>query len=216
VAGVLGVQNDLVLDKDLANSVAQALGNDERTRLEQISVGAQNGFITLNGHVHSAAVRDAAGVIAASVPRVRGVINIIHLPNAVIDPKEYRVWQPLIGTQVSATDMQLGQVEKVIIDPQNCRVTAFVARGCFPEPGNKDGYSLPGLDFRPERRVVVPIEALRYATDSSVLLEIRAAEAALYRSFEPADFVSPPAGWQPPYPYRREQVLFEGGRTEVP
>ena len=214
VVGALGVENDLILDQDLANGVAQALGNDERTRFAQISVGAQNGFITLNGRVDRADIREAAEAIAASVPQVRGVINYIQAPNVVIDPKEHLVWQPLIGKQVSATDMLLGQVESVIINPRNRRVTAFVARGYFPEPGDKDGYRLPGEDHQPERSVVIPIDTVRYATDSSVLLEISGAEAALYRAFAPADFVSPPAGWQSPYPYRWEQVLFDGESLE--
>ena len=214
VAGVLGLENDLVLDQDLANGVAQALGHDEHTRFAGISVGAQNGFITLNGHVHSADIRESAEAIAASVPQVRGVINCLQAPNVVIDPKEHQVWQPLIGKEVSAADMQLGHVERVIIDPRNRRVTAFVARGSFPEPGDKDGYRSPGEDVPQERSVIIPIDAVRYATDSSVLLKVSGAEAALYRAFAPADFVYPPAGWQPPYPYHWEQVLFDEERLE--
>jgi uncharacterized protein YrrD len=214
VVGVLGVENDLVLDQDLANGVAQALGNDELIRLAQISVGAQNGFITLNGRVGSADIREAAESIAASIPQVRGVINYIQAPNVVIDPKEHLVWQPLIGEEVSATDMQLGQVDRVIINRRNRRVTAFVVRGTFPDPGAKDDYRSPGQEAQLERSVLIPIDAVRYATDSSVLLEVGGAEVALYRSFEPADFVSPPAGWQPPYPYCWEQVLFDGERLE--
>jgi hypothetical protein len=196
--------------------VAQALGIDERTRFQQISVGAKNGFITLNGHVNNAAIRDAAEVIAASIPQVRGVINTIQAPNVVLDPQEQRAWQPLIGSEVSATDVQLGSVERVIINPRNRRVTAFAVRGHFPEPENKDGYRLPGENPPPERSVVIPMDAVRYVTDSSVLLEVSGAEAARYRAFTPSNFVSPPAGWQPPYPYRWEQVLFDGERVEEP
>jgi sporulation protein YlmC with PRC-barrel domain len=159
-------------------------------------------------------LREAAESIAAGVPQVRGVINTLQAPNVALDPKECQVWQPLIGKEVCATDMQLGQVKSVIIDPRNRRVTAFVARGYFPEPGDKDGYRLPGEDFRPERSVVIPIDAVRYATDSSVLLKVSGAKAALYRPFDSADFINPPAGWQPPYPYRWEQVLFGGERLE--
>ena len=214
VVGVLGVENELVVDDDLVIRVAQAFGSDERTRFNQISVGAQHGFITLNGHVDSLDLREAAEVIAASVPQGRGVINAIQAPNVVIDPKEHLVWQPLIGSEVSATDMQLGRVERVIIDPCNRRGTAFVARGNFPDPQDKDDYRLPGEDPQQERSIVIPIAAVRYATDSSVLLEVSGAEAARYRSFEPGDFVSPPAGWHSPYPYRWEQVLFGGERLE--
>jgi osmotically-inducible protein OsmY/uncharacterized protein YrrD len=214
VVGVLGLENDLVLDQDLANGVAQALGNDENTRFAQVSVGVQNGFITLNGRVDRADIREAAEAIAASVPQVRGVINYIQAPNVAIDPKEGQVWQPLIGKEVCATDMQLGHVERVIIDPRNRRVTAFVVRGYFPDPQDKDAYRLPGEEPQQERSVVIPIDTVRYATDSSVLLKVSGAEAALYRSFEPADFISPSTGWTSPYPYRWEQVLFDRERLE--
>jgi osmotically-inducible protein OsmY/sporulation protein YlmC with PRC-barrel domain len=214
MVGVLGVENELVLDQDLANGVAQALGNDEHTRFAQISVGVQNGFITLNGRVDRADIREAAEAIAASVPQVRGVINTIQAPNVAIDPKEGQVWQPLIGKEVCATDMQLGHVERVIIDPRNRRVTAFVVRGNFPDSRAQDDYRSPGEDAQQERSVVIPIDAVRYATDSSVLLEVSGAEAAVYRSFEPADFISPRTGWTSPYPYCWEQVLFDGERLE--
>ena len=213
-AGVLGLENGLVVDDDLVTGVAQALGKDDRIRFEQISVGAQNGFITLNGRVHSVDLREAAGVIAASVPQVRGVINYLRVPNVVIDPKEHQVWQPLLGNEVSAADMQLGNVARVIIDPRNRRVTAFVTRGNFPDPQAKDAYRLPSDDPQQERSVVIPIDAARYATDSSVLLEVSGAEAARYQAFDPAGFISPPAEWQPPYPYRWEHVLFHKGRLE--
>ena len=215
VPGVLGLENDLVLDQDLATAVAQALGKDDQNRFTRVSIGVQHGFITLNGEVDSAEIRKAAEVIAASVPQVRGVINTIQAPNVVIDAQEHRVWQPLIGKEVSATDLQLGHVEKVIITPDNRRVTAFVARGYFSDSPDIDAYRMPTDEPQQERSIVVPIEAVRYATDSSVLLDVSGAEAALYRSFEPAEFKSPPTGWTSPYPYRREQVLFDGGRQEA-
>jgi osmotically-inducible protein OsmY/sporulation protein YlmC with PRC-barrel domain len=214
VPGVLDLENDLVVDQDLVTNVAQALGKNELTRPERISVGAQHGFVTLNGRVGSAAIREAAGAIAASVPQVRGVINELQAPDAVIDPEEHQIQQPRIGREVYAADMQLGQVERVIIDPHTRRVTAFVARGCFPDPRNKDNYRLPDEGSKQEKSVVIPIEAVRCTTSSIVLLEVSGVDAALYRSFEPADFTSPATDWQPPYPYRWEQVLFGGQRLE--
>jgi len=214
VPGVLDVENCLIVDDDLVLQVAQTLGKNELTRSERIAVGAQNGFITLNGEVGSAAIRDAAEAIAASVPQVRGVVNYLHAPNIIIDYKDEPIWQPYIGQEVSAADMQLGQVEKVVIDPRNRRVTAFVARGYFPDPQDKDGYRLPSDEPQEERRIVIPMHVVGSVTDGSVLLEVSGAEAALCRSFELADFIDPPAEWQPPYPYRWEQVLFDGERLE--
>lgn len=216
VPGVLGVENDLVVDDDLVFEVAQALGKHDLTRTKWIAVGARNGFITLNGEVSSASIRDAAEAIAASIPQVRGVVNYLHAPNVVIDYKEIPLWQPFIGHDISAVDMQLGRVEKVIIDPHNRRVAAFVARGYFPDPEDKDDYRLPSDEPRMERSVVIPMEAVNRVIDGYVLLGISGAEAARYRSLEPDGFLLPPTGWQPPYPYRWEQVLWDGQRLEEP
>jgi osmotically-inducible protein OsmY/sporulation protein YlmC with PRC-barrel domain len=213
VAGVLSVENDLVVDEDLVLEVAQAFGKNDLTRSERIAVGARHGFITLNGEVGSPAVREAAEEIAASVPQVRGVVNYIHAPNLVIDYKD-PIWQPYIGQEVYAADMQLGQVERVIINPHNRRVTSFVTRGYFPNPGDADGYRLPSDEPQDERSVVIPMSAVSGVTDSSVMLEVSGAEAALYRSFETTDFISAPTDWLPPYPYHRDQVSFEGQRSE--
>ncbi|HSB01395.1 MAG TPA: BON domain-containing protein, partial [Anaerolineales bacterium] len=212
VPGVLGLENDLVVDQDLVTNVAQALGKNELSQSERISVGAQHGFVTLNGYVSSAAIREAAEAIAASVPQVRGVINELQSPDVVIDPEEQQIRQPRIRQRVSATDMYLGYVEKVIINPCNRRVIAFVTRGCFPEPRYHGNYRMPDEVPQQDSSVVIPIDAVRHVTDSYVLLEVKSAEAALNRSFEPADFMSPATDWQPPYPYRWDQVLFDGER----
>jgi hypothetical protein len=213
---VLALENELVLDQDLMIDVAQALGSNELTQSERISVGAQHGFVTLNGHVDSAATREAAGEMAASVSQVRGMINELQAPNVVIKPEKHPFLQPRIGQRVAATDMHLGQVEKVIINPCNRRVTALVTRGCFPEPRYHDNYRMPDEVPQQESSLVIPIDAVRHVTDSYVLLEVSGADAALYRSFDPADFISPATDWQPPYPYRWEQVLFDGQRLEEP
>jgi osmotically-inducible protein OsmY/sporulation protein YlmC with PRC-barrel domain len=203
IHGVLEVEDHLVVDKDLVIEVAEALGNDERTQLESISVVAQNGVIALNGQVGSAALRQAAEEVAASVQKVRGVANYLQAPDVVVDAEEQQVWQPPIDREVYATDMLIGHVELVIINPHNRRVTAFVFHGYYPE-------QLPTYEnTQTERRVLVPIRAVRYETNSSVLLGISASEVFGGCDFDPADFVSPPEGWQPPYPYHREDVLFE-------
>ena len=208
VAGVLGVENRLAVDKDLEIEVAQAFGKLACTRTERICVGAKHGNVTLTGQVSSAAVRRAAETAAAQVPQVRAIINYLQAPGVVIDPAECLVRQPPIGREVYATDMPLGQVERVIVRPCNRRVTAFVAHGYFPEARNGHRPSLSDGELPTERRVVIPVEAVRYETETAVLLSVSGAEAALDKDFEAADFASPPADWQPPYPYRREAVLF--------
>jgi hypothetical protein len=208
VVGVLDVENHLVLDEDLVIGVAQALGRDDRTRLERVAVGARNGFIILSGRVASAAVREAAEEVAASVPQVRGIINHLRAPNVVVDTKE-QVLQPPIGREVYATHTLLGHVERVIINPHNRRVTAFVTHGYFPDLLRLDERGVSNESPQQERRVVVPISVVRSETGTSVLLNVNSCKAARYRDLDSADFVSPPEGWQPPYPYRWDEVLFE-------
>ncbi|MDR3576081.1 MAG: BON domain-containing protein [Anaerolineaceae bacterium] len=209
IHGVLGVENHLAIDGDLVIEVAQALGSDKCTQLEKVSVGAQNGVILLNGQVTSAAVREAAEEVAAGVPQVRGVANYLKAPNVVVDPAEQQVWEPPIGQEVYATDMLLGRVERVVINPHNRRVTAFVAHDNFSDLQNTADDELPDESRRPENRVLVPIRAVRYETDSSVLLNVTGSEAVRGHDFKPNDFVSPPENWLPPYPYYSNDVLFE-------
>ena len=214
VRGVLGVENALIVDEDLVLDVAQALGSDQRTQLERISVGAQHGVIILTGQVESAAIREAAEELAASVPKVRGVANYLHAPNVVIDPQEEQVHEPPINGEVYATDMLVGVVERVIINPHNRRVAAFVVHGYFPEllhPG-EDGLSNGTAQV--ELRAVVPIHSVRYETDNSVELNVSSNEIVQNQDFDPVNFMSPPEDWQPPYPYRWGEVLFEIGERK--
>ena len=209
VAGVLGIQNHLVVDDDLVSDVARALCNDNRTHLEGVYVGARKGVVILNGRVSSATVREAAEELAASVPQVRGVVNYLNAPDEVVNLEEQRVLEPPIGRGIYATDMILGSVEQVIINPHNRRVTAFVALADFTEllHSEQDG----SLEERSQeqRRIVIPICVVDFETDSSVSLAISGSEAAQFPELNPIDFVSPPQDWQPPYPYHLEEILFE-------
>jgi osmotically-inducible protein OsmY len=210
VAGVLGVENRLIADYDLTIQVAQALGRDERTRLAMVSVNVQNGVVSLSGHVEKTSTLYAAEEIAASVPNVRGVMNAIQAPGVHVDPAENRFLQPPIGAKVYAADIQLGTVDKVIIQPHNRRVTAFVVHGFFPDPKINDLSQSLSEDTFQERRVVLPSRLVRFETDSSVYLDINGMEAAEYSDFNDAQYCPPPDGWQPPYPYRNQEILFEG------
>ncbi len=208
VAGVLGVENHLVVDDELAIDVAQALSGDQRTRQEKVYVGAQHGVLTLTGQVPSLAIRQAAEEVAARVPQVRAVANYLEAPEAVIDPESQRVLQPPTRGLVYATDIPLGNVERVIINPHNRRVTAFVAHGKFPDPGYAGKHMMPDEIPQQERHVVIPTRAVRYETENSVLLNVSSLEAARYRDLDSTDLVSAPIGWQPPYPYQWDEVLF--------
>ncbi len=95
-------------------------------------------------------------------------------------------------------------------------MTAFVAHGCFSNRLRPDDDDLLDLRPVPERRVVIPIRVVRYVTDSSVLSNISSGEAARYCDFDSADFVTPPEGWQPPYPYQWNEVLFKQESRDEP
>lgn len=208
VAGVLRVENHLVVDDELVIDVAQALGRDQRTCPEMIYVGAQNGIIILNGQVTNTAVRDVAEELAASVPQVRGVVNHLQAPQAPVDSEEQKVLQPSIGRKIHATDLTLGIVERVIINPHNRRVTAFVAHGKFPDLRYAGKHMSPFDIPQQERWVVIPIWAVHHVTESSVILNVTSLEASRYQDLGSTDLVVPPAGWQPPYPYHWDEVLF--------
>ncbi len=208
-AGVLGIENLLVADYYLTIAVAQALSRDEHTHLAKISVNTRKGIVSLSGHVECASIQYAAEGIAASIPNVRGVINDIHAPGISIDPAEDRFLQPPIHREVYATDMLLGTVEKVMINPHNCRVMAILVHGNFPNPKNVDssGWSREGAFQR--RRVILPSRLIDYVTEASVSLNIDSLEAAGYADYDTAQYAQPPDDWLPPYPYGKEDILFK-------
>jgi len=82
VNDVKDVINSLYVDTDLEIAVAQALGNDARTRgsFPGILVGSGFGEIYLKGNVASQEIKKAAGEIAAKVDGVRSVVNALEAP----------------------------------------------------------------------------------------------------------------------------------------
>ena len=82
VPGLLEIKNNLVADDTLANDLARALGNDERTRDLPIGVYPRLGIVRLNGAVRTEQQRVAAEEIVRSFPGVRSVINELR-----VDPK---------------------------------------------------------------------------------------------------------------------------------
>jgi hypothetical protein len=138
---------------------------------------------------------------------VRAVVNLVQAPGVTASAAAQRVLQPVIGQDVWATDMRLGQVKQVILSPLNRRVTALVVHGEFPDPAQADAE--PSDMAQLERDVVIPAADVRHVTDGGVLLNIRGREAAGRRDFDPTDFVLVDTNWQPPYPYRPTDVLLE-------
>ncbi len=205
VPGVLKVDSRLVDDDGLAITAAQALGRDARTHGHPFHVVAYRGFVTLRGQVESLRLLGAAEEVVAGVPQVRGVLYEVTRPggdtrceNAPALPP-----QPAVGQEIDASDMPLGRVTRVVISQCNRLVTAVVAQGDFPDV--RPGQRVRFFDEVPprERQVVIPIGAVRYATDSTTFLSVNGATAASYGDFAPSDYECPGPRWKPPIPTAR-------------
>jgi hypothetical protein len=170
--------------------------------------------VYLSGHATSQDVRAVAEEIAANVQRVRTVVNEVQAPG-VAGVQILRALDLGIGQVVHATEMPLGRDERVIVSPQQGRVTAFIAHGDFPDLARATPRMLPSEMPKQVRRVVIPIGAVREVTGDGVQLRVSGLEAARYPEFAPTHFVAPDAGWQPPPPYRSADVLLDLGCTEA-
>lgn len=81
VPGVQQVRDDLLVDSELTSWIANALSADPRTRADAcaITVNSSNGLIVLAGQVPTYAIAEAAEMLAASQPGVRGVSNRLQI-----------------------------------------------------------------------------------------------------------------------------------------
>jgi osmotically-inducible protein OsmY/sporulation protein YlmC with PRC-barrel domain len=219
VDGIWKVENDLTIDSDLRIAVALAIANDPRTKNARIFVGANNGFVTLTGQAPDLAGRAGVQAQAVSVPKVRGVINSIQVPGVEIRNGDQRPLQPVIGSGVYATDMPVGKVENVIINPDNRLVTGILVDAVVPEPTQTGSNWLWNEKHYSERKIVIPVSAVRHQTSVSVFLKEKAAFVAKLHAFDPTAYSSPPHDWEPPYPYKHAHVLLarnDRARSDVP
>jgi hypothetical protein len=202
------VENLLMTDSELQIAVAQAIGKDPRTKKAQIFIGSHNGFITLSGEASNLEARTAAQEKAVSVPEVRGVLNSIRVPGVEIKTEDQRALQPIIGAGIYATDILIGVVEKVVIDPDNRLVTAILANAVFPDPTQMGSNWLWNEHLYAERRIIIPIETVRNQSELDIFLKVKGAEAATFEAFDADSYSSPAENWRPPYPYKRADVLI--------
>jgi hypothetical protein len=189
VRGVSAVHNDLVADDELTTAVAQALASDPRTRPHLIWVGAFHGWIRLSGEVPNAAVRDMAEEVAGRLPHVRGVLDLPRLPGERLGP-ERRPLQPRLAVPVYAKNDLAGNVAQVIINPRN-RLVSQIAVHARPESLRQSAGS----------ELLVPVEAIETAGESSVFLTDTLLDLAARPVFHEADFPLAPSDWRPPFPY---------------
>lgn len=215
IPGLLGIQNNLILDDELTREVAIALGALEHTYGCKFFTGASHGVVSLNGIVSDENVKLLAEKCVGSNPNVRAVINNIHVLGAEREVPDQPFLQPTIGAIIYFLDGISGVVRQVIINPNNRRVVAMVLWGEFasqPQP-LKSTDSAPGRS--PQRLIVVPMDLVRYMTKASGFLHINSTESKRDMDFNPARFSTPKTGWKAPYPYCDDDVLFPAEKREV-
>lgn len=215
IPGILGIQNDLVLDDKLTHKVAASLGNLEHTYGCKFFTGASHGVISLNGIVGDENVKSLAEQCVAANPNVRGVLNNIHVSGDKTEVQDRPFLQPTIGETIYFLDGISGVVKQVIVNPNNRRVVAMTVRGQFADQ-RQDLKSLKNSEARSsERLVVLSMDLVRYLTKVSGFLYINSNERERYTDYDPAFFHVPDVDWTPPYPYCPDDVLFPIEKQEA-
>ena len=209
IPGLLGVQNNLILDDRLTFEVASSLGTLEHTYGCKFFTGASHGVISLNGRVNHEDVKLLAEKCVASHPNVRAVINNVQVLGAQGKTEALPFLQPTVGQIIYFLDGISGFVRQVIINPNNRRVVAMILQGQFADQPQQELCSANEPQARsPERLVVVPMDLVRYMTKVSGFLHINSKESKRYMGFDPSHFSPPTNAWKAPYPYCSEDVLF--------
>ena len=214
VPGILGIQNNLVLDDKLTLDVATSLGELEHTYDCKFFTGASHGVISLNGTVSDENVKRLAEKRAASNPNVRAVINNVRVFGAEQALPDQPFLQPTIGETIYFLDGVSGVVKQVVINPHNRRVIAMTVRGQFADlPEIKTLNSSNSQSA--ERLVVLSMDLVRYMTKVSGFLNINSTEQKRYMNFDSASFRTPNVDWRPPHPYCPDNVLFPVEQREI-
>jgi hypothetical protein len=211
---VLDVRNEVVTDEDLQIRVAEELALDPRTRSLHVRIISELGNVCLEGEAPDWETREIATEVAARVPRVRAVTNRIGVPGDEIHDAAPPSFQPRIGQPVRTLDGRFGHVARVILSLRNRYLVGIVVEGELPTPTDPDTQSPPEDWPRRHRAVMLPVEWIE-AVGDEVLLRVTHWEAAMAREFQPGDYAEAGPGWEPPYPYRREDVLIDLHRPPI-
>jgi osmotically-inducible protein OsmY len=205
IPGIQGFQNDLVLDDQLTNQVASSLSALEHTYDCKFFTGVSHGLVSINGTVPDENVKLLAEQCAADHPHVRGVVNHIHVSGKKNGVPHQPFLQPIIGEIIYFLDGPSGVVKHVVLNPNNRRVIAMIIQG--PSVEGDQALNKGGIRS-PEGLTVIPMDMVRYLTRDSGFLRINSTERVRDLELNPASFISPGAGWTPPYPYCLEDILF--------
>ena len=217
VPGSQAVHNHILADDALDSQVAQALAGDPRTRPEIILVHTSRGYVYLSGTVTEESVRTAAEEVTASVSGVRGIVNGIRVRGERSIPNRPRLLQPIVGGPVYSSDnVRLGSVERVVIDPRSRRLTAVIVAGAFPDPVRSQPDAFPDEWPKQRRTVILPVQHIAKATAGGTFLNVTALKAAGEADVQTDASLRPAGAWQPPFPYRVEDVLLAGGPAATP
>ena len=208
IPGILGIQNNLILDDKLTSEVAALLGDLEHTYGCKFFTGASHGVVSIYGLVGDHRVKLLAEQRAASHPNVRGVITDVRVSGLQPGLKDQPFLQPTIGETIYFLDGISGIVKQVIINPNNRRVIAMTVQGNFTEQRYEINFLMDGKTPLPEQLSVVPMNEVRYLTKVSGFLHINSDERKRYMDFNSASFGAPAVDWVPPYPYCPDDVLF--------
>jgi osmotically-inducible protein OsmY len=208
IAGMRGLQDNLILDDKLTLEVAISLGELEHIYDCKFFTGASHGVISLNGVVGDEHVKSLAEKCVSSNPNVRGVISNIRVTGAKQELDDGPFLQPAIGEIIYFLDGVSGIVKQVIINPNNRRVQAMSIEETFSHQTHGADLVTDGIARRAENLVVVPMNEVRYLTKESGFLYINSNERNRYTEFNSSRFVAPGNGWKAPYPYCPGDVLF--------
>lgn len=215
IPGLLGIQNNLVLDDQLTRQVAGSLGTLEHTYGCKFFTGASHGVISLNGMVSDDHVKSLAEKKVSSHPSVRGVINNVRVSGAEGELSDSPFLQPTLGETIYFRDGISGTVKQVIINPDNRRVVAMTVWVQFANQQQELKSLNSGKALSPERLVVLSMDLVRYMTKVSGFLHINSSEKSRYMDFDAASFRTPDVDWSPPYPYCPDDVLFPVTKRKV-
>jgi hypothetical protein len=125
------------------------------------------------------------------------------VPEVEVDIEEPRTLQPTIGADIYASDIKIGKVEKVIINPQNRLVAAILAKAILPNANR-----LRENEIYSESQVIIPIETVRHANSTSIFLNVKAAVLAKFNEYDPSVYFTASQDWEAPYPYNCQDVLL--------